>query len=60
MKRFLNIVIVASFFSVVAATIWVVWDQREVVLNTFYTALIVFMAVLVCKEVWIIAKELRR
>lgn len=58
MKRFLNAVIVASFFSVVAAAIWLVWDQREVALNTFYTALIVFVAVLVCKEVWIIAKEL--
>lgn len=58
MKRFLNAAVVVSFFSVIAATIWVVWDQREVVINTFYTALIVFTAVLVCKEVWIIAKEL--
>lgn len=58
MKTFLNATIVISFLSLVAATIWVVWDQREVVFNTFYTALIVFTAVLVCKEVWIIAKEL--
>lgn len=58
MKRFLNIAIVVSFFSLVAVTIWIIWDQREVVINTFYTALIVFTAVLVCKEVWIIAKEL--
>lgn len=58
MKTFLNATIVVSFLSLVAATIWVVWDQREVVFNTFYTALIVFTAVLVCKEVWIIAKEL--
>ena len=58
MKLFLNVAIVVSFFSVVAATIWVVWDQREVVFNTFYTALIVFTAVLACKEVWIITKEL--
>lgn len=58
MKRFLNAAIVVSFFSVIAAAIWLVWDQREVVFNTFYTALIVFAAVLVCKEVWIIAKEL--
>lgn len=58
MKKFLNIAIVVSFFSLVAAAIWLVWDQREVAFNTFYTALIVFAAVLVCKEVWIIAKEL--
>lgn len=58
MKRFLNVAIVISFFSLIAATIWIIWDQREVVINTFYTALIVFTAVLVCKEVWIIAKEL--
>lgn len=53
-----NYAIVVSFFSLVAVTIWIIWDQREVVINTFYTALIVFTAVLVCKEVWIIAKEL--
>lgn len=58
MKRFLNAAIVVSFFSVIAAAIWLVWDQREAVFNTFYTALIIFAAVLVCKEVWIIAKEL--
>ena len=58
MKQFLNIAIVVSFFSVIASAIWLVWDQQEVVFNTFYTALIVFMAVLVCKGVWIIAKEL--
>lgn len=58
MKQFLNAAIVISFFSLIAATIWIIWDQREVVINTFYTALIVFTAVLVCKEVWIITKEL--
>lgn len=58
MKRFLNIVIVASFFSVVAATIWVVWDQREVVLNVLNTALIVFATALLCKLIWIVVKEL--
>lgn len=58
MKRFLNAAIVVSFFGLVAAAIWLVWDQREVSLNTFYTALIVFVAMLVCKEVWIITKEL--
>lgn len=58
MKKFLNIAIVVSFFSLVAAAIWLVRDQREVVFNTFNTALIVFAVALVCKEVWIIAKEL--
>lgn len=58
MKKFLNIAIAVSFFSLVAATIWLVWDQREVAFNTFYTALAVFAAVLVCEEVWIITKEL--
>ena len=58
MKQFLNAAIVVSFFSLVAAAIWLVWDQREVVINVLKTAAIVFGAVLLCKEVWIIAKEL--
>lgn len=58
MKRFLNAAIVVSFFSLVAATIWLVWDQREVVINVLKTAAIVFGSALLCKEVWIIAKEL--
>lgn len=58
MKRFLNIAIVVSFFSLVAAAIWLVWDQREVVMNVLKTAAIAFGSVLLCKEVWIIAKEL--
>lgn len=58
MKRFLNVAIVVSFFSVVAAAIWLVWDQREVAYNALMTALVVFAAVLVCEEVWIILKEL--
>lgn len=58
MKTFLNAAIVISFFGLVAAAIWLVWDQREVVINTFYTALVVFAAVLVCEEVWIITKKL--
>lgn len=45
MKLFLNAAIVISFFATVAATIWLVWDQREIVLNTVVTALIVFVAV---------------
>lgn len=58
MKRFLNATIVVSFFSLVAAAIWVVWDKTEVALNVLETALIAFTAVLVCKEVWIVVKEL--
>ncbi len=60
MKQFLNATVVISFFSLIAATIWLVWDQREFVFNTFCTTLIVFAAMLVCKEVWIIAEERRR
>lgn len=60
MKRFLNASIVISFFGIIASAIWVVWDQREVALNTLKTAAIVFGAVLLCKEVWIIVKELWR
>ena len=58
MKLFLNVAIVVSFFSVVAATIWVVWYQREVVLNVLNTALIVFANALLCELVWIVVKEL--
>lgn len=60
MKLFLNTAIVISFFATVAATIWLVWDQREIVFNTFATALIVFVAVWLCKLVLLVAKELRR
>lgn len=48
MKHFLNIAIVVSFFNLIAATIWVVWDQEG-----FYnsekaviSALIVFVALM--------------
>lgn len=58
MKKFLNIAIVVSFFSLVAAAIWLIWDQREVVMNVLKTAAIVFGSALLCKEVWIITKEL--
>lgn len=58
MKQFLDAAIVISFFSVIAATIWVVWNKTEVTLNALETALIVFTAVWVCKLVWIVAKEL--
>lgn len=58
MELFLNTAIMLSFFSLVAAAIWLVWDQREVVMNVLKTAAIVFGSALLCKEVWIIAKEL--
>lgn len=58
MKKFLNIAIVVSFFSLVAAAIWLVRDQREVVMNVLKTAAIAFGSALLCKEVWIIAREL--
>ena len=58
MKLFLNAAVVISFLSLVAATIWVIWDQREVVFNTFNTALIVFVTALLCKLIWIVVKEL--
>lgn len=58
MKQFLNAAVVISFFCMIAAAIWVVWDQGEVALNTLKTAAIIFGAALLCKEVWIIAKEL--
>lgn len=58
MKQFINAAIVTSFFCMIAAAIWLVWDQREVVMNILKTAAIVFGSALLCKEVWIIAKEL--
>lgn len=60
MKRFLNAAIVVSFFSLVAAAIWLVWDQEGFsnAEKTAVSALIVFVAVWVCKLVWIVAKEL--
>lgn len=58
MKTFLNAAIVISFFSTVAALIWWVWDQREIVSNVVATALIVFVTVWLCKLVWVLTKEL--
>lgn len=60
MKQFLNIAIAVSFFSVIAATIWAVWDQEGFsnAEKTAVSALIVFVAVWVCELVWIVAKEL--
>lgn len=57
MKNFLNIAIVVSFFSLVAAAIWLVWDQREIVSKVVATALIVFVAVWLYKLIWIVVKE---
>lgn len=58
MKQFLNAAIVISFFCTIAAAIWLVWDQREVVMNVLKTAAIVFGTALLCKEVWGLSKEL--
>lgn len=60
MKRFLNAAVVISFFSLVAAAIWVVWDQKGYsdAEKTAVSVLIVFATVLVCKLVWVVVKEL--
>lgn len=60
MKRFLNVAIVISFFSVIAVAIWVVWDQKGYsnAEKTAVSVLIVFATVLVCKLVWVVVKEL--
>lgn len=57
MKLFLNAAIVISFFGTIAADIWAIWDQREIVANVVATALIVFVAVWVFKLIWIVVKE---
>ncbi|MFR0592622.1 hypothetical protein ACLUWM_05065 [Limosilactobacillus mucosae] len=57
MKQFLNAAVVISFFGTIAADIWAIWDQREIVANVVATALIVFVAVWVFKLIWIVVKE---
>lgn len=59
MKQFLNAAIVISFFSVIAATIWGVWDQEGFsnADKTAVSALIVFVAVWLFKLVWVVVKE---
>lgn len=49
MKLFLNAAVVISFLSLVGALIWLVWDQRETALNALVTALIVLVALMLCK-----------
>ena len=60
MKQFLNAAIVISFFSVIAAAIWVVWDQEGVsnAEKTAVSVLIVFATTLLCELVWVVVKEL--
>ncbi len=58
MKQFINAAVVISFFGTIAADIWAIWDQREIVANVVATALIVFVAVWVFKLIWILIKEL--
>lgn len=60
MRLFLNAAIVISFFSIVASLIWLVWDQREIALNTVATALIVFVAAWLFRLVLLVEKELWR
>lgn len=50
MELFLNTAITLSFFSTVAALIWLVWEQREIVS--------VFLTVWLSWLLWIVAKEL--
>lgn len=57
-KTALNAAIVISFFATVAAIIWLVWEPRVIVLNAVATALIVFITLMLCKLVSLIAKEL--
>ena len=49
MKQFLNATIMISFFATFASLIWLVWDQREIALNAVTTALIVLVALMLCK-----------
>lgn len=60
MKQFLNAAIVISFFSLIVATIWVVWDQEGFsnAEKTDVSALVVFVAVWLCMLVWVVVKEL--
>lgn len=48
-KTALNAAIVISFFATFAALIWLVWEPRVIALNTVATALIVLVALMLCK-----------
>lgn len=60
MKQILNAAIVISFFCMIAAAIWVVWDQEGYsnAEKTAVSVLLVFATALLCKLVWIVVKEL--
>lgn len=60
MKTFLNAAIVISFFCMIAAAIWVVWDQEGYsnAEKTAVSVLLVFATALLCKLVWVVVKEL--
>lgn len=60
MKTFLNAAIVISYFSTVAAIIWSIWDQREIVVNAAVTALTVLVTTWLFKLVLLVEKELWR
>ena len=52
MELFLNTAITLRFIRTVAALIWLVWDQRKTALNALLTALIVLVALMMCKLGW--------
>ena len=60
MKQILNAAIVISFFCMIAAVIWLVWDQEEYsnAEKTAVSVLLVFATALLCKLVWVVVKEL--
>lgn len=51
-KTALNAAIMISFFATFAALIWLVWEPRVIALNTVATALIVLVALMLCKLSW--------
>lgn len=59
MKKFLNVAIAISYFATVAAIIWSIWDQREIVVNAAVTALTVLVTTWLFKLVLLVEKELR-
>lgn len=60
MKTFLNAAVVVGLISVVATTIWVVWDQGGFsnAEKTAISASIVFATAFLCRLVWVAVKEL--
>lgn len=59
-KTALNTVIMISYFATVAAIIWSIWDQREIVVNAAVTALTVLVTTWLFKLALLVEKELWR